>query len=134
MRNTKHSIKTKAALVGVGLIICGSATAFAATTSHGFSDSIPAFQQSHYLNSYQRSSSTANSTIEFTAISDSQLMNVKAQNLQTNGEYTELNGIGVGSLVGIVNKTPAGQMSRLVITNHDWNFLSPTATGTFVIH
>ena len=134
MKLFSNTNSTKAVAVLVATFLCSATTAYADNNSHSFSDPIPALQQSHYLNSYQRSTSTSASTIRFSSITGSQLMNVKAQNLQNNEEYAELKGIGPGYSVGIANTTPAGQMSRLIVTNFDWNLSTPVATGIFVIH
>jgi hypothetical protein len=123
-----------AAVGAIGMVLFGGVAAFADNSSHSFSGTVPAYQQSHYLNSYQRSSGTASSTIDFSSISNSQLMNVKAENLQNNAEYTEIKGIGTGSNTSIPNSTPAGDESRLVVTNYDWNALTPSIGGSLVIH
>lgn len=134
MKNKYKKITKSAAVLALGIVLMGGAFAYADTASHSFSDTIPALQQSHYLNSYQRTTSSVASKITFTSISDSQLMNVKAQNLQNDSQYFELKGISATKTVSITNNTPAGQFSRLIITNHDWNFLSPTVTGSFTIN
>ncbi|MEO0025119.1 MAG: hypothetical protein RL196_1560 [Actinomycetota bacterium] len=124
----------KIAVAAVSLCTLGSASAFADEATHSFNNVIPPFQQSHYMGAHIRSTSTTSSQIKFSSISDAQLMNVKAENLQNNVQYTELKGIGVNSASQIKNSTPAGKSSRLIITNYDWNVLSPTVIGTEVLH
>jgi len=125
---------TKPAVAAIALSLIGSASAFADETIHSFNNVIPPFQQSHYMGAYIRSTSTTPSQIKFSSISDAQLMNVKAQNLQNNAQFTELKGIGEKSDVKITNLTPAGYSSRLIVTNYDWNVLSPTVIGTELLH
>lgn len=118
----------------VALVLVGAGAAFADTNQHNFDDTVPAYQQSHYLNSYGRTSSTANSRIYFSAIGSGQLMNVKAQNLSSGTQYTEKKGIGTGSERQIDNNTPAGTSSRLIVTNYDFNTLTPNIKGYFIIN
>jgi hypothetical protein len=128
--------KTIGAAVALATLVAmgGASVALADNTSHSFNATIPALQQSHYMTSYNRATSSTASTIYFSSISNSQLMNVKAQNLQNNAQYTEIKGIGPGYNVSIPNSTPTGYQSRLIVTNYDWNLSSQTAIGSFIIH
>ena len=119
----------------IGALFAVDGASYADTTSHAINDSIPAFQQSHYLAARSRSTSTTPSTVTFTSTTGALLLNVKAQNLQNNAQYTELKGIGPDSTDhNITNKTPAGQQSRLIITQYDYNAITVTAKGSYVIN
>lgn len=60
-------------------------------------------------------------------------MNVKAQNLQNNQQFTELKGLDENSTNTIPNGTPAGNSSRLIVTNNTWAVVDVTAQGWFNI-
>lgn len=118
--------------VVLSLALGGAAAAHATDKQTALSAKIPGLQQSHYVNSQKRTT-TKNSQIRFSSISSNLLLNVKAQNLSNDAQYTENKGLGVDSTYTITNKTPKGSSSRLIITQYDWNLLSPTAKGWYNI-
>ena len=112
------------------LIIGGSVSAQAIGSQTNFNSIVPRFQQSHYWE-YQNRTTTSDSQVNFSSIGASYLMNVKSQNGASGAQYDEAKGIGTGSTVTIDNDTPTGTATRLIVTNNTWALVDDQVTGWF---
>lgn len=119
------AVAISASMAGGGMI---AANAIASQTN--FTTIVPRLQQSHYWQ-YQNRTTTSDSQVRFSTIGASYLMNVKAQNGDTQVQYQERKAIGVGSTVTIKNGTPIDTATRLIVTNNTWALFDVVATGWF---
>lgn len=128
MRNSRKAI----AAVGLATALAtgGALSAQAVTSQSNFTTIVPRFQQSHYWE-YQNRTTTDPSQVNFSSIGGGYTMNVKAQNGASGTQYTEKKGIGTGSTVSIANSTPAGTATRLIVTNNSWVYVDVTVTGWY---
>lgn len=116
--------------IAIGLALTDAASAQAVTTQTNFNTIVPRFQQSHYWE-YQNKTTTGASAVNFSFIGASYTMNVKAQNGASGAQYSEQKGIGTGSTRSIPNSTPVGTATRLIVTNNTWTTVDVTVTGWF---
>lgn len=119
-----------AAVLTGALAVGGAISAQAVTSQSDFNTTVPRFQQSHYWE-YQNKTTSSASQVHFNSIGGGYTMNVKAQNGGNNAEYTEKKGIGTGSTVSIANSTPVGTATRLIVTNNSWVTVDVNVTGWF---
>lgn len=130
MKVNKVKKGVAATALTVALALGGGASAFAVESQTNFNSTVPRFQQSHYW-VYQNKTTGKSSQVRFDSIGGGYLMNVKAENGATGGQYTEKKGIGVGSTVDISNGTPTGTATRLIVTNNSWVTVNVNVTGWF---
>ncbi|WP_448262135.1 hypothetical protein [Microbacterium aurum] len=116
--------------MGVSLAVGGAAAAQAVTTQSNFNTNVPRFQQSHYWE-YQNKTTSSASEVRFSSIGGGYTMNVKAQNGANGNQYSEQTAISTGSTRSIPNSTPSGTATRLIVTNNTWTTVQVNVTGWF---
>ena len=129
MRTRQGKSVSIGAAIAVGMVLFGGVAAFADNSSHSFSGVVPPYQQAHYLN-------VIPALKQHGVVDDRFLVDLKQSTDEREGrEPAEQRGVHgdqghrTGSNTSIPNSTPAGDESRLVVTNYDWNTLSPNIAG-----
>ena len=118
------------AIATAALTVSGVTSAHAVTSQTNFNSIVPRFQQSHYWE-YQNKTTSMTSHVFFTSIGGGYTMNVKAQNGATGVQYAETKGIYTNIEMYIQNLTPVGAATRLIVTNNVWTLADVSVTGWF---